>query len=43
MSPPPEPTHDHEIDDEADGCDIDFAAAEATSDEDLPVTFGGEA
>jgi hypothetical protein len=24
-----------------DGCDIDFKLAEQTSDEDLPMTFGG--
>lgn len=43
MSPASEPPHDHDADTEADGCDIDFAAAEPTRDEDLPVTFGGEA
>ena len=33
-----------EVEDEAvDLCDIDFTDGEQTSDEDLPITFGGEA
>lgn len=38
MSHPTEPADDEEVD----LCDLDFNEDEATSDEDLPVTFGGE-
>jgi hypothetical protein len=38
-----DPSHDNLADEDGDGCDIDFEAAEQTADEDLPVAFGGEA
>lgn len=38
-----DPAHKVEEDEEVDLCDIDFTEGELTSDEDLPITFGGEA
>lgn len=29
------------VDDDADGCDLEFNEAEQTNDEDLPPSFGG--
>jgi hypothetical protein len=39
----PDPSKQPHDDEDVDGCEIDFAKAEQTSDEDLPVAFGGEA
>lgn len=43
MNHPPEPPIAAELSEDVDGCDLPFDKGEQTADEDLPVTFGGEA
>jgi len=43
MTTSPDPLKSADEDEDVDGCDIDFAESEQTSDEDLPVAVGGEA
>jgi len=43
MTKSSDPSNNANEDEDFDGCDIDFAECEQTSDEDLPVAVGGEA